>query len=117
VPSGAWAADGVPDEMVDPVAAMEPEIPVGEPAQPAAEEGAPAVEAVPDVQAAADAPAAGASAAPHAAAPGPVSSGTGSLPFTGPEPGLLMLLVLVGFVAVLGGITAFGYARAAAETA
>lgn len=120
VPAGAWAAADLPDEMVDPVGAMEPEIAVGEPAQPAqpaAQEQAPAEDAIPDVQAAGG-PAAGANAAPTAiATPRPVSSGSGSLPFTGPQPGLLVLLVLVGFVAVLGGVTAFGYARAATEAA
>jgi hypothetical protein len=115
VPSGALAAGGAPDEMVDPVAAMEPEIEVGAPAAENVGAGAETPAAnVPDVQATAvDEATAGATAAPVQ----PTISSSGSLPFTGPEPGLLILLLLVGLVAVLGGVTAIGYGRALAESA
>jgi hypothetical protein len=117
VPAAALAAGDMPDEMVDPAGAMEPEINVGEPAgadeTPAAE---PAANPVPEVQAAAEPTPSATPSATRAPAGGAVSSGSGSLPFTGPQPGLLTLLFLVGMVALLGGITAFGYARAAVET-
>lgn len=116
VPATALAAGDTPDEMVDPVGAMQPEINVGEPAgadEAPAEQ--PAANDVPDVEAAAEP--ATAHAVPATPAPaGAVTSGNGSLPFTGPTPGLLTLLFLVGMVALLGGVTAFGYARAAVES-
>lgn len=112
VPLGAFAVGEAPDEMVDPVAAMEPEIAVGAPAGGGADVQ---VASVPDVQAAAvDEATGGATGVP---AVQPAVTGSGSLPFTGPEPGLLMLVFLVGLVTVLGGVTAVGYGRAlAAET-
>ena len=113
-PAAALAAD-VPDEMVDPVGAMEPEIQVGEPAGDPADaqiQGEATGIATPEAQAAAEQPVAGAAATPAR----PATDGSGYLPFTGPADGLLMLLFLVGSVAILGGLTAVAHARAVAET-
>lgn len=114
----AGAAQAVPDEMVDPVGAMEPEIEVSEPAaqpRPQAQAAAPA----PTVAAIDEPPARPAQAtAGVAAAPDPTAPiGSGALPFTGPEPGLLVLLFLVGSVALCGGAVAFAHARAISEAA
>lgn len=122
LPGASLAAEAaVPDEMVDPVGAMEPEIEVGEPAtpQPApAAEGAPAPEAEAagiDAPAEPTAPSATAGTARIPSAPAP--TGGGSLPFTGPDSGLLVLMSLVGSLALCAGAVAFAHARAVAETA
>lgn len=114
VPTAAFAVDGAPDEMVDPVAAVEPEIDVATPVDGVAEvAGAPGPAQGDAVQEATQGAVDGDVSTPAYSAPG----GSGSLPFTGPDPGLLMLLFLVGSLALTAGIVAFSYARVVSETA
>lgn len=118
VPGSAFAVGDLPDEMVDPVGAMEPEIDVAEPIA----GGQVQADAVPIVDGADPAPDATPGPAPQAAAgatPSPnvqAPVGSGTLPFTGPEPGLLTLLFLVGTLTLAAGVTAFVHARAISET-
>lgn len=124
LPASALATQAVPDEIDDPVAAMEPEIEVAEPRpqpkpQPQPRPQAQAAAPAPTVAGIDEAPVPGrqavASAADVPAATTTIRSG--SLPFTGPEPGLLVLLLLVGSVALCGGAVAFAHARAIADAA
>lgn len=118
LPASALATQAVPDEMEDPVAAMEPEIEVAEP-RPQPRPQAQAAAPTPTVAGIDERPAprrqAVASATDVPAATTTIRSG--SLPFTGPEPGLLVLLLLVGSVALCGGAVAFAHARAIADAA
>lgn len=121
-PAAALAVDGLPEEMVDPAVAMEPELDADPapaptapaPAAPAAPAADPADEVV-TVQGVDAVPSAPVDTVRAPAATAPIGGGT--LPFTGPDSDLLMLLFLVGSLSLAGGAVAFAHARALAETA
>lgn len=117
VPAAAMAANELPEAIEDPVAAAEPEIETTEPAVEGelGVEDAPPVESVQGVaEARVDAMPSGEAAATWSrTATG--STGSGSLPFTGSDSRLLILLLLVGSTCALGGVTLRGWARAHAE--
>lgn len=112
----AALAQELPDAIDDPAPALQPQ-----PADPAPMEEDVVVEVEPDGAAAVEdaaGPGVAAQSRPPANAnaydPGTVVPVTGSLPFTGADPGQLVQALLVGLVLISGGVTAIVWSRAAA---
>ncbi len=123
LPTSAVAQNaGEPEMMEDPVEAMEPEIEIAKPVEPAAGDDVAAQgDVMPQAHGVADAAVADDVQVVDSAAAVtptyPVVSGTGQLPFTGLDSGLLVQLFLVGSVLLAGGVTALAWAGARTETA
>lgn len=117
---GTGAAQELPDAVEDPVEAVEPLDPRPAPIpQPAAPEPAPAPAdpGVVDVAGIAEATVEPSRRSPAvagvAAAPAVVPSGP--LPFTGPDPRRIVLVLLVGSLLLSSGLVALAYGRASDE--
>ncbi|MCW2926610.1 MAG: hypothetical protein JWM86_578, partial [Thermoleophilia bacterium] len=124
-PAMAVGADGAPDEMVDPAAAMEPELSDNAEAAPvvhggdadataAATGGTVTVDGSGLEPGAPDGPNTGNSSGSSVRAGGSDAVAVGSLPFTGPGDGQIAMLLLVGSLMLAGGATAWTLARVAA---
>lgn len=118
IPTVASAQD-LPDVVEDPVEAIVPQEPaagsdpVGEPS--GGEGGGGSASAASHDPAAATS--GRTSAAPTAVPYARIAHGSGQLPFTGPRPGQLLLLAMVGSLTVLSGGLAFAWARGRGQVA
>lgn len=116
LPTGAYAQEAaLPDEMEDPIAAMEPE--VHEPDVVAPAPDAEAQGAIPEAEGIVEAEAVAGTGRAATTPDAPTVSGSGQLPFTGPVPGRMMQLFLAGSVLLAGGIVSLAWAGARSRIA